>query len=390
MGLEITIDRKAGIAYSAQPQAVTACSKGFFGEISRGTVFLAPEEALYLCEARNALPLAKDGRKLGMEDVVSAFSSKRLIPRYYAYKDWKDRGLVARDPMEMSPPYKSEGSARQYARGKFRPGRLKLSGHFLPGSLTTVCGDGKDGMAAYGRHWLGQYGTYKAHTRGKLLKLDIFETVFLAKKKMLKIANSTAAKARRAALGAHPDFDRLYEVFEEWRQSGYVVKTGFKFGTHFRLYFPGASPVSENGAWVHSKHVIQVFPRDCRMLVSEWARAIRLAHSVNKTFILAIPGKKARRKKSLFTPDFLLYHRAGPAAQNPKTSEPKYLMMAISEEEKIGGELLSEALDTCRRAGLGLAIAIVDRETSVTYYFVKRVSLPKSRFEYYEIEWGQP
>ncbi len=390
MGFELFIDSKNKIAFSKDPHAITACSKSFFGNIKRGEVFLSPEEAIYLAEARNAACKLPTGAELSVEDLIGRFDTPRLVPRYYAYKDWKDRGLVARSPSDMSPPYKSAGIAKEYKKGKFAPGNLRLVGHFLPDSLTTIAGDKIGSVRAYEKHWLGQYGTYKAHNRGKLLKLDIFETIFLAKKKILKLRNAQMPKVRKSALFAHSDFDRLFEVFEEWRNSGYVVKTGFKFGTHFRIYMPGASPVAETGEWIHSKHVIQVFPRDCEMLVSEWARAIRLAHSVNKTFILAIPGKKVKSKKSRFVPDFLLYHRNGPISQNPKNSEPKYLMMAISEEEKIGGELLSDALDMCKKTGLSLAIAIVDRETSVTYYFVKRISLPKSRFEYYEIEWGQP
>jgi hypothetical protein len=35
-------------------------------------------------------------------------------------------------------------------------------------------------------------------------------------------------------------------------------------------------------------------------------------------------------------------------------------------------------------------LAIADRESSVTYYHVKRLELPGSEYEYYEIEWAQP
>jgi len=90
-------------------------------------------------------------------------------------------------------------------------------------------------------------------------------------------------------------FEDLNNVYLEWRNAGYVVKTGLKFGTHFRIYVPGAKP--EKGKnWVHSKHVLHVFPRKSSLIISEWARAIRVAHSVKKTFILAIPGKGKIRK----------------------------------------------------------------------------------------------
>jgi hypothetical protein len=37
-----------------------------------------------------------------------------------------------------------------------------------------------------------------------------------------------------------------------------------------------------------------------------------------------------------------------------------------------------------------MLMAIADRESSVTYYTIKRISLPKSEYEYFEIEWEQP
>ena len=73
---------------------------------------------------------------------------------------------------------------------------------------------------------------------------------------------------------------QLYEVYEDWRMNGYVVKTGFKFGTHFRIYFPGASPAASGDEWIHSKHVLHVFPKEQKMVISEWARAVRVAHGV--------------------------------------------------------------------------------------------------------------
>ncbi|HII39101.1 TPA: hypothetical protein HA318_03830 [Candidatus Micrarchaeota archaeon] len=43
-----------------------------------------------------------------------------------------------------------------------------------------------------------------------------------------------------------------------------------------------------------------------------------------------------------------------------------------------------------RQLGLDLILSICDRETAVTDYRVKRIELPKSKYEYYEIEWVQP
>ena len=65
-------------------------------------------------------------------------------------------------------------------------------------------------------------------------------------------------------------------------------------------------------------------------------------------------------------------------------------MMALSEEEEIGGAELARAIERAKELGLDLVLAICDRESSITYYRVKRIEMPKSKYEYYEIEWTQP
>jgi hypothetical protein len=122
---------------------------------------------------------------------------------------------------------------------------------------------------------------------------------------------------------------------------------------------------------------------------------------VKKTFVLAIPGeakkkkktpagKKAEKSQLQTTLDFLLFHRHNGGIENPKTGKPRYLMFSLSEEEYIGGEGLADAIEQCKRIGLELLLAICDRETSVTCYAVKRIEVPGSKYEYYEIEWEQP
>jgi len=88
--------------------------------------------------------------------------------------------------------------------------------------------------------------------------------------------------------------------------------------------------------------------------------------------------------------DFLLYHRKKDGIENPKDDKPKYLMLSLTEDEYIGGEGLAEALFESRHYGLELIMAISDRESSVTYYAIKKIDLPKSEYEYFEIEWIQP
>ena len=138
---------------------------------------------------------------------------------------------------------------------------------------------------------------------------------------------------------------------------------------------------------IHSKHVIHVFPKESRLLISEWARAIRVAHSVRKTFILAVPGSTSGRKVKI---DFILFHRKGGEAEDPEKDAPRYAMLSLSEEEYIGGRELAMAIREAKERKMELILAIADRETSVTYYKVRQIKLPGSEEEYYEIDWFQP
>ena len=109
--------------------------------------------------------------------------------------------------------------------------------------MTTIVDDEEKGKSIYMNFWFGQYGTYKVSERGRLNKLDIYETLFLIDKGVLKVKNYTRKQILDIAEKRRSDFLKLYQVYADWRSKGYVIKTGFKFGTHFRVYFPGAKPV---------------------------------------------------------------------------------------------------------------------------------------------------
>jgi tRNA-intron lyase len=414
MGIKIEFSPKKKSAVVSEPESVSSLVNGHYGIMKKGRILLFPEEALYLMDIRNGRAFDESLNEYRFNSVAEAFSGKRQMARYFTYKDWRDRGLIARPTGEICERY-GRNNAKRYPAGKLSLDKFSIAGRFFPDDLWAIIDDEEVGRRIYESHWFGQFGSYKAEQRGRLSKLDAYETLFLMRHAGLRLQNAGEAAVVAAARRQHKDFLHLYDVYEDWRMQGFVLKTGFKFGTHFRLYFPGASPANEGKEWVHSKHVVHCFPRASKLLISEWARAIRVAHSVKKTFVLAIPGEAKQKKKkeppktkkseamhlpgetgkkseaSLSTSlDFLLYHRVHGGIENPKTGKPKYLMFSLSEEEYIGGEELADAIEQCKRIGLELLLAICDRETSVTYYLVKRIEVPGSTREYYEIEWAQP
>ena len=387
MGVLLELDSKKKQVTVSQPESVSSLVRGYYGTMHKGVITLFPEEALYLMDIRNARCYDSNGNEYRFNDLAGMYKSKKKMARYFTYKDWRDRGLIAR-PIEEAKGHYGRSAVKKYPSGSFEAPKYSIEGRFFPDDLYTIIDDERVGKELYNTYWLGQFGTYKAAHRGRLSKLDAYETLFMLRHCSLSLTNSSEAKVVKQATKRRKDFPLMYEVYEDWRLHGCVLKTGFKFGTHFRLYFPGASPVREQDEWIHSRHVIHVFPRRSKMLISEWARAIRVAHSVKKTFILAMPGKAGRRAKAKL--DFLLYHRKKGGIENPKEGRPKYLMFSLSEEEHMGGEELAKAIEKAKEVGLELLLAIADRESGVTYYHVKRIVLPGSKYEYYEIEWEQP
>ncbi len=390
--ITLELNRKTHDIIVKDQSEVSSLQNGFYGEMKKGIIYLKPEEALYVMDIRNGRCFDEVGNSYTFNDLASFFlKEKKILARYLTYKDWRDKGLILRSIKEVSGNY-GRSTAKGYKSGKFEPLAYGFQGMFFPDDLITIIDDEAVGKELYERYWIGQFGTYKAAHRGRITKLDIYETLFLINRNNLRVKNVTKEEIIEAANERIKYFDDMCCVYEDWRSRGYVVKTGFKFGTHFRIYFPGASPVLEEDEWMHSKHVIHVFSRRSKMIISEWARAIRVAHSVKKTFILAIPGKKTQITVDPKHPrlDFLLYHRKKGGIDTPKDGKPKFLMYSLSEDEYIGGEELATALAECKHFGLEMMMAISDRESSVTYYIIKAIQLANTEYEYYEIEWVQP
>jgi tRNA-intron endonuclease len=391
--MPITIQLENDKFIVRKPEDFEALRKSFYGEKKKGEIELNIEEVLYLMEVRNAVCIERslenskeNKREVSFSELVQRFRKKKMFAEYITYRDWRERGLVIKKFIEQKENYKKNPTVKYPAEKIDFPSLDGLNAVFFEDDKISLIEDEK-GKELYKKYWFGQYGSYKAEGRGKFLKLDKFETFFLVKNCGLQLIGMKKDQLERI-LTEDPDFESMYNVYEDWRMAGFVVKTGFKFGTHFRIYFPEALP-GKNGEWLHSKHVLHVFPREKRMIIAEWARAIRVAHGVRKTFILAIPGKKKKEKEKVEI-NFLLYHRKGNGIETPEKDKPSFAMLSLSEDEMIGGNELALAIDKAKEIGLDIVLAIADRETSVTYYRVKRIDLPKSKYEYYEIEWMQP
>jgi tRNA-intron endonuclease len=121
---------------------------------------------------------------------------------------------------------------------------------------------------------------------GKSLQLSLTESAYLMEEGVLGIK---LARTRREvsydrfikiARKLQPDFDRRLKVYRELKSRGLIVKTGFKYGAHFRVY--EGDPDSE-----HSEYLVHGVPQDYQCSWEEISRAVRLAHGVRKRMLFA-------------------------------------------------------------------------------------------------------
>jgi tRNA-intron endonuclease len=83
------------------------------------------------------------------------------------------------------------------------------------------------------------------------------------------------------------DFPRKYLVYRDLRDRGFCVKTGFKFGTHFRIYSRGDKPGSGHAIWL-----VHCIPEEFVCEFPLVSRAVRLAQNVRKKMIYAVLDKE--------------------------------------------------------------------------------------------------
>lgn len=132
----------------------------------------------------------------------------------------------------------------------------------------------------------------------KPLLLDLIEAVYLMKKGVLKIyefktgKDVTLDRLISIAKKSYDRFNEKYLVYENLRDMGYIVISGLKFGTDFAVYKKG--PGLE-----HAPYIVDVMLSTDKINTDELIRAGRLATSVRKRFIIAVPDIKNMHVKYL-------------------------------------------------------------------------------------------
>ena len=135
---------------------------------------------------------------------------------------------------------------------------------------------------------LYQRGFFGKPLSGGKLQLAPVEALYLMESGKVIVTISEGKKLTFKSLAekyidSDPDLLLKYTAYSDLRSRGYVIKTGLKFGAHFRVYERGEKPGE-----THSKFLVQAISESIKMTPTELARAVRLAHSVKKKIYWAV------------------------------------------------------------------------------------------------------
>jgi tRNA-intron endonuclease len=121
------------------------------------------------------------------------------------------------------------------------------------------------------------------------LILDLMEGYYLLQKSIISIykvkKKITETEMLEICRNEYHNFDKKFLVYKNFRDKGYIINPGIKFGCDFAVYQKG--PGID-----HAPYLVQVYNTTDSISSTGVVLAGRLATTVRKQFILAIPHGK--------------------------------------------------------------------------------------------------
>lgn len=333
---EVGPDGTVRISDPAEASAVYA--KGFFGTIGeRGSLRLDRYESVYLAEmGRVDLPAPRGGGPAWPPLYRRAVrADPKFAVRYLVYRDLRQRGYVVRaspppvdfavlprggipnktpsrfwveavserEPFDLARTFelaeRAQGARRllwlavvdeESDLTYYRVRRPAPNGA-LPPRAPGAPAEGwlaEDRVTVLDPEAVARFGAELAYGSrvGGRLELSLLETAYLAGEGQLTLRDATTGRPvpierlERRARRLDPRFVERLAAYRDLRSRRLVVKTGFKYGAHFRAY-------PRNPENSHARYLVQAVPTDH---VATWptvAGGVRVAQGVRKEFLLA-------------------------------------------------------------------------------------------------------
>jgi tRNA-intron endonuclease len=322
-GNEVVVDE--------QSEATRHYNKGYFGRMENGALHLDLIEAAFLVESER-LEVLRDGAPMSLQELM--LHGIRQDPayeiRYLVYRDLRQRGYVADTSQQAMNLYPRGGAPHSHEpdflvkalseRSPFSIRAIAMLLHALQRRRLMVgIVDEEGDLTYYYVKFFRMQGTLEEHdgyqgtitllgdrsmvwdaalarelqeqyvgrTFGDtVVQLSLMETAYVAGKGATLHRNGE--ELSREAFMVHareiqPDIERRLRAYKSLRGKGLIPKTGFKFGSHFRVY---RRPIGEG----HAPYLIHVLPEDFTSTWTEASRAVRLANSVRKEMVFARVG----------------------------------------------------------------------------------------------------
>jgi len=118
------------------------------------------------------------------------------------------------------------------------------------------------------------------------LALSPLEALYLTEKGIIEVYDIAENRKfgfeeLKAVWSLIEDLDEKYAVYKEFREKGFIVRSGLKYGSDFTIY--------EFGPGIdHAPYVVEVRKKSSEIDPADIIKGGRMAHGVRKRYILAV------------------------------------------------------------------------------------------------------
>ncbi|MEW5760400.1 MAG: tRNA-intron lyase [Candidatus Thermoplasmatota archaeon] len=330
-----------------EKEASKIYNKGYYGTpLAGGMLKLELEEAIYLFETERLI-IERKGKRIGQDELFKMSEEENFDIKYIVFKDMRERGYIVKS---MKKPFHyivyprggvPKKSDWQYflcvfhENSVFKTKEILSSIEFAErankqilfglvddeGDITyyDICGVRLSRIGTVGELGfmsdaffvdntvfifdsnsakkifdIGFYGIFD----GEKTKLSLIETAYLVERGGLSLYDLKTnkkipiKKLMRIGKKLEKDFENKFAVYKALRNLGYIVKTGFKYGTDFRVY--DGDPTKQ-----HAPYLFYIVPENFSCRWAQASMAIRLAHGVRKEIVFAVGGKEYIKLKRI-------------------------------------------------------------------------------------------
>lgn len=249
--------------------------------------------------------------KIEIENTYNYNLPNRLI-KYLAYRELRLQGFY--------PEYGLDKILIEKLKISNKPEIKKFNYKLIDGKMVS---DSKEAIKIYRKYWIGNRGAYRKEDVGNFVIFDEYETSYLLER-----------------FGENFKSPEGYEIYKLFRDAGYTVKSGYKYGGLFRIYDTDYRRNKDQ----HSKYI---YNHKYIVNAIELQRMVRITESVNKTLILPYRKTDGYGK----SPDFVM-----------RKNDEYYNVYVYQERSRID---LSRIIDRCLIDEKKPLIGMLDGENDV-------------------------